>query len=334
MNAVELAWRSFRKNHAHDLAEVLALKQDYYSFIGLQKPPTEVSLPIAVCWNLLSLREAQARGEGPNGKLSPMGQVLAGSLSCWAAYREAKTFYRVDSYLVECLSKTKWPDHVPTEALRLPSRCPILSFSWNGETENIAIHYDLRTNHEPSGQLELRIYRLDQEHWLPISILHLVEDTLQECIRSAGMSVMVQMDASINPLVFRSPIAGLVLTILLYLAGEPDLVRMVHPGERPEKEAKMRRSDPERWRDLHSPTSYDVGGSFRAAIERWEVEHLNKDGSGAGKSVRPHLRRAHAHLFWTGEKRGIPKVKFLMPISVKGGKLVEEAEGPSEQAIR
>lgn len=334
MNEVELSWRRFREKHTDDLAEMFAHKQDYYSFTGINNPPSEVTLPIAIPWNLLSLREAHTRGEAPGGKLSPMSQVLAGSLSCWAAYREAKTFYSVDSYLIDCLSKTKWPDHVPTEALRLPSRCPILSFPWKGETEHIAIHYDLRTNHEQSGQLELRVYRLDQEYWLPISILHLVEDTLQGCVRSAGLSVMAKMDASIDPFVFRSPIAGLVLTILLYLAGEPDLVRMVHPGARPEKEAKMRRSDPNRWRDLHLPASYNVGASFRAAIERWEIENRNEGGFASGRSVRPHLRRAHAHLFWTGEKRSNPKVKFLMPISVKGGKLVEESEGPVEQPIK
>jgi hypothetical protein len=43
-------------------------------------------------------------------------------------------------------------------------------------------------------------------------------------------------------------------------------------------------------------------------------------------SVRPHMRRAHSHLYWTGAGRKQPRVKFLLPISVRGGALVEEPE--------
>jgi hypothetical protein len=40
------------------------------------------------------------------------------------------------------------------------------------------------------------------------------------------------------------------------------------------------------------------------------------------------LWRAHSHLFWTGAGRAVPRVRFLLPISVKGGALVEEPEAP------
>ena len=98
--------------------------------------------------------------------------------------------------------------------------------------------------------------------------------------------------------------AGLALTILLYLGGEPDVVRVVHPGAKPIKES-IRRRDPERWKDLDEPVTYAVGREFTRAIERWELEH-GRDagdadaGASAGRSVRPHMRRAHSHLYWTG----------------------------------
>ena len=38
------------------------------------------------------------------------------------------------------------------------------------------------------------------------------------------------------------------------------------------------------------------------------------------------MRRAHSHLYWTGAGRKQPRVKFLLPISVRGGALVEEPE--------
>lgn len=339
MNPVEAAWRKFRSDYGDMLMDMLGYRASYLSSIGLDRLPNEVVLPVAVPWNVVAVTEAKERGEeiGEGGvKPSSSGNVLVGSLATWAAYREAKTFYRVDSLLADCLIKTPWPEHVPTAALRLPSRCPVLEIPWQGGIVHIAVHYDLMTTQEETGQLELRIMQLSGSYWLPISFLHLAGDTLQDCIKSAGFLAKLHAPnpESVDPLAFRTPLAGLVLTLLLYLAGEPDVVKVAHPGERPEKEAKMRRSDPDRWRDLHSPASYDVGTSFRAAIERWEIERQKEAGLPTGKSVRPHMRRAHAHLYWTGEKRSIPKVVFLMPISVKGGRIVEEPEGPIEQEVK
>ena len=36
-------------------------------------------------------------------------------------------------------------------------------------------------------------------------------------------------------------------------------------------------------------------------------------------SVRPHIRKAHWHLYWTGPGKSIPKTKWILPIFVKGG---------------
>jgi hypothetical protein len=42
-------------------------------------------------------------------------------------------------------------------------------------------------------------------------------------------------------------------------------------------------------------------------------------------SKKPAWARAHSHLYRTGPGREIPRVRFLLPISVKGGRLVDEA---------
>jgi hypothetical protein len=86
------------------------------------------------------------------------------------------------------------------------------------------------------------------------------------------------------------------------IAGEPDLVRAVHPGERPTVKPSLRRKDPERWRDLREPNTYTVGGGFHRAIERWEIEHAGERGEPTGRTVRPHMRRAHS--ISTGPARG------------------------------
>jgi hypothetical protein len=64
------------------------------------------------------------------------------------------------------------------------------------------------------------------------------------------------------------------------------------------------------------------------------IEHRNDPALATGKTVRPHMRRAHSHLYWTGNGREIPRVRFLLPISVTGGKLIEEPERPIETKVR
>ena len=118
---------------------------------------------------------------------------------------------------------------------------------------------------------------------------------------------------------FQSDLAGLALTVLLYHGGEPALVRPVHPGAKPAHESRMHRRDPERWRDLRAPTLYAVGTAFRATIERWEIEQRDQAALPVSRTVCPHVRRAHAHPYWTGRGRTAPRVRFLLSIPIKGG---------------
>lgn len=77
-----------------------------------------------------------------------------------------------------------------------------------------------------------------------------------------------------------------------------------------------------------------VGTSFTRVIERWEIEHARELNEPTGKTVRPHFRRAHPHKYWAGEGRKIPRYRYLLLISVKGGKVVEEPEHARETAVR
>ena len=46
------------------------------------------------------------------------------------------------------------------------------------------------------------------------------------------------------------------------------------------------------------------------------VEYL--PGGGTHASPRPHMRRAHWHLYWTGTGRAVPRVKWIAPVFVRG----------------
>jgi hypothetical protein len=54
----------------------------------------------------------------------------------------------------------------------------------------------------------------------------------------------------------RGPALHHYLTVLLYLAGEPDVVKVVHPGERPAVKSKLERRAPKRFKDLREPSHY------------------------------------------------------------------------------
>jgi hypothetical protein len=336
VHPIEAAWRKFRNSDdCVWLTRSLKDRQSYLDFIELKRCPPEVALPAALVWNLIALAEARARGERIGKYVSDRGSMLANTIHTWAAYRQSKTIYEIDPALAECLARSPWPAATPTEALRLPSLCPVFCIPFDGRINYLAATYDLLTGAEASGAFEARISILtaDGSRWLPIALLHLARATLTECINAAAVEARTHGGPSQIANLWRNDLSGLALTILLYITGDPDLVRIVHPGAKPLK-AKIARSDPERFRDLAEPTIHATGKAFARAIEYWEIEHRGDEGLVTGKTVRPHMRRAHSHLYWTGEGRKQPRVRFLLPISVRGGRIVEEPEQPQVSPVR
>lgn len=328
LNPVEQAWRKF-KNSEYDwmVSESVKLTKDGYCDVrGIGKLPNEILVPIELAATLAS--QASGKSFHGNYEIADLGQTIA----CWAAYREAKTIYFVEDCLAECLAKTSWPEKVPVEALNLPSRCPVFAFLHEGETEYVAVFYNFTPDQKLPLDLELRLVVLRGTAWHTMGIISLAGDDLGDCVKGAAKNYekysapFSQKGVPITPAFYKSSEVGLILTLLLYLAGEPDIVKIVHPGVRPDKSEKLKRKEPERWKDIHEPKEYILGQSFRKAIERREIEHSQQalDGPGTGKAIRPHMRRAHAHLYWTGTQRNIPRVKFLLPVSVKGGIILDE----------
>jgi hypothetical protein len=173
----------------------------------------------------------------------------------------------------------------------------------------------------------------DFGRWVPMCVLNFAADTLGGAVRLAE-SLAAGNSGNDGPSDWHNQLAGLALMVLLYLSGDPDVVRIVHQGEKPAVKQSIMRRDPERFKDLQEPQLNLVGTAFSRAIERWEIERAHESDWTSGGSVRPHMRRAHTHLYWTGEGRQVPRVRFLLPISVKGAKLVEEPEDPQVTTVR
>jgi hypothetical protein len=335
LHPIEAAWRRFRAGPLHELlTRSLELSQSCLDFIGLKHPPNEIVLPGTVAWGLV-MQDAERPLYGTAGFWNiDDDAILVNTVHVWAAYRESKTIYEIEPALAECLARSEWPETTPLAALRLPSRCPVLSIPRGDTTTHLAATYDLVPEDEKSGALELRISHFGEDWWIPISILHLTRENLRECAEAAAAKARPHGGLDEAAWLRQNATAGLVLTLLLYLGGDPDVVRIVHPGARLAVKPKLERTDPGRFRDLREPVIHAVGKSFARAIERWEIEHAGERGVASGRTMRPHLRRAHAHLYWTGKGRELPRVRFLLPISVSGGKLIEEPGHPRETTVR
>lgn len=328
----ELAWRTVRHGVTPRLQDTMQQLPNYLSHLNLSRLPPQVVCPGSLLLNWLAVTQPG---------LSTLEQIaIAEDFLVWAAYRDAKTVWRIEPRLVEALSDCPWPDETPITAIRLPSRCPVLE--WPGQDGPIVISacYDLLTGQEATGQLELRLQWLYENRWRPLAILYNDAPTMSAALeqaQAAGVEraekiVGVPMDVGAS---FRSELARLAVILLLYLSGEPDVVRTVHPGAKPERDARMRRRNPERWADIREPTVWDVGVAYRKALERWEIEQAGESAAGSlGRSIRPHMRRAHSHLYWTGPGRTEPRVRFLLPIPVKAKQAEEEAHGPIVQSMR
>jgi hypothetical protein len=118
---------------------------------------------------------------------------------------------------------------------------------------------------------------------------------------------------------WRNELAGLTLTMLLYLGGEPDLVLIIHPGEKP-LNAEIARTDPDRYRDLAEPTVQSVGKAFTRAIEHWEIKHRGDQGVGNDRTCAAPIQTS------TGPEQAESsrESNSCYPLAVRSDVLVED----------
>jgi hypothetical protein len=63
-------------------------------------------------------------------------------------------------------------------------------------------------------------------------------------------------------------------------------------------------------------------------------EHHPDQGASTGCAMSLRMRSDGSYLCWTGNVREVPRVSFLLPVSVRGGKLVEEPEHQTATGVR
>lgn len=227
--------------------------------------------------------------------------------------------------------------------LDLPSEAIATGLSTYLAWNQFICYYDLEMSHGQdaysSPKLVLRIGRPIPEHdqvygagRLSLTELGTLDDAWDEFISSADLL----WDSAQLPLPSNQPcktsgvddrqhLFRLLLNSILYIQGDDDVVAAIHPGAHPTKTSKNP-TKARRFQDLATPQVFDVGIRFGATVEHWEIEKPSTGGEAAGKTVRSHLRAAHAHLYWTGPGSKVARVRYLPPIKVKGG--YQDLEAP------
>lgn len=223
-------------------------------------------------------------------------------------------------------------ERLPVELLtRLPEYSPLLLFPrpWHGAV-GAWVHLDEDTRFQPS-HLEFRALLLGVNGRRLSMLLDLKGATLEECIhRTQEETLLSQQAVGIEGMSFPKEafevLRGL-LNLALYLSSEePDL--SARPRPLPGL-SRRRKEGPLRVYPEPDPQRIEVGWRIGAALRRARQEGPSA-ATGSGKSPQPHIRRAHWHLYWTGEgsrkdpSKAKPRVRWVEPVLVGAERLQGE----------
>lgn len=257
--------------------------------------------------------------------------LLSCSLAAMLPWNLTKGAYVFDGDLFDSLVDAPL-ERIPVELLtRLPEYAPLLIFPhpWMG-WQGAWIYFDEDRYHQ-KAHLEFRILFLSEGGGRLPALLDLQADTLEGCLEATeretefskqitGLEVATEFTPNSEQM-----IRGM-LNLALYLASEePDL----SARPRPLPGLSQRRKDrPPRVYPDPNPQRIEVGWRIGAALRRARQE--SHAATGTGRSPQPHIRRAHWHLYWTGEgsrkdpSKAQPKVRWIEPTLVGADRLEGE----------
>ena len=222
----------------------------------------------------------------------------------------SKGVYSFDEDLARELMSTPMSEVAPTAVFRnLPEFCVYIDTPWNRDHCGVFAHleYDVHPNAKYSSTVEphseLRMLYLARKgdmfkgSW-PF-MLHIdnnnIINSLRECYGAKSEEILYSISDE--------------LSLLLYLCSEsPDY------GDRtPPKYAEPKRvKGGYKWIPKQRPEQWDVGVRLGAAIKAYRAsEAHDRDAEPTGRTVRPHIRRAHWHGYWTGPRKEPAQQKFV-----------------------
>lgn len=276
------------------------------------------------CWVPLAAAYAIVSGGGPN-RVPLSSSMEIGNLGALAAWRMTKGIYRFDSDLFNSLWSTPIEKEIPKDVFySLPEWCVYIKAPGNYRCLDkpllgwfVYLEWDVNENHP-----ELR-FVLDTGEELRPYVIHLDYTSLTDCAKATfdGSKINLKDDLKNEMANVMAKELFPLISVSLYLCSErPDLRDLHNKKDYPKNPEPSKTKNGIRFFPASNPsvwlTGYRIGSAIR--LSKNEMSATKEPGTGYHASPRPHIRRAHWHLFWTGPRSGEqkPLIKWIPPIPV------------------
>lgn len=290
------------------------------------------------CWLPVELVFALRKNLEKVGKIKygvniPFGNidVLNAGLIAWGM---TKGVYRFDQTLLEELTKTSESDDIPCEQLtRLPQWACFVDLGNNSlegiELPNSVILYNTLMNELPLF-FAIEIFQKDSKvERINCLTLPISENSIPEFVRKSFNSSDDDgyseewINWKINDLNTEFGKIKKYLNIALYLTSDEPDITVNDKAKKPEKKVEIVNGKVQIPKEVRN---WDVGIRVGAQLRKLKKDYLEKSAttSNSTKGKRPHIRRAHWHIYWVGSKSVQQEIKlnWVMPTLVGGKDII------------
>lgn len=280
---------------------------------GLPDWPAWCFMPMAAWYAIVSGGGANRLGLDMISDVAKMAAI--------GTWRYSQGIYRFDPDVYNALIDTVPKGDLPAEVLyRLPEwslyiESPGLKW-FETDMHGFWVHLEWDAN---SGQHELRLLLNTDGNLIPVPI-HIGKWTLTEAVDRAVSESKKQAAiigiGNILPAELAektsAQLYALVSLVLYICSEEPEIDDERQPGEHPQRPQAKRTKQGWRLFPADKPRIWTVGAKMGATLRQADIYEPD------GRTIRPHLRRAHWHGFWTGPRDGERKFsyKWLPPMMV------------------
>lgn len=283
---------------------------------GLPDWPAWCFMPMAAWYAIVSGGGANRLG------LDMIGDVA--KLAAIGTWRYSQGIYRFDPEFYNAIIDTVPSGELPAEVLyRLPEwslyiETPDMQYSGSA-MHGFWVHLEWDAN---TGRHELRLLLNTDGMLIPVAI-HIGKWTLTDALdravaeasaqaNIAGLSANLPTDL---PELMAKQLYGIVSLVLYVCSDEPEIDDERQPGEYPQRPQAKRTKQGWRLFPAEKPRIWSVGSKTGEALRQSGIYEPD------GRTVRPHLRRAHWHGFWTGPRDSERKFIYKwLPPTVVGSK--------------
>lgn len=263
-----------------------------------------------------------------NTELAIEEQIVAAyQLTALASWRMTKGIYRFDPAVYAALLDSTLEGDLPSDIFfKLPEWCLYLEtphFEIESQTIHGAfVHLEYDVNHHHT---ELRILLDTDSDPLPLilylgpwSITTAIEKALNVASRNAAQA---SIDLPLQSLQKADPnilkVCNSVISLLLYILTQTSEIQG-KTGTTPQNPKATKTKKGIKTFAAKQVNDWNVGVRMGQLIRSGNSNDTDYSSHDSGRTVRPHIRRAHWHSFWTGPKKEgqVKSIKWIPPLMV------------------